>query len=268
MTAALPKFNNPPVVEAILTVAFEATGLDVRHFGLYYETVKSRFPRFAVQPPIPLQVEKYDQPKTQLPQVRLMQMEAPDLRCWFESEDEHTLVQIQSNHFILNWKKEADGSYPNYEETIRPLFEREWKIFRNFLSLNGLKDPKIVQCEVTYTNHLEINEGWNTAADLGRVLPLLSLNKPSFLPPPEDIALTLRYRMPRDSGRMTVRLTPAIRHKDGIEILVLSLASRGAPSESTDEAVMAWLDMGREWCVRGFTDLTSPEMHKIWKRIR
>jgi hypothetical protein len=61
-------------------------------------------------------------------------------------------------------------------------------------------------------------------------------------------------------------LKPAIRNEDGVEILQLTLTARGKPDGSDLESVLNWLDVGRQWVVRGFTDFTSEQMHTLWER--
>src|SRR5256885_9037914 len=56
-------------------------------------------------------------------------------------------------------------SYQHYQ-TIRPLFERDWQIFRHFLEQQKLKAPEILHCEVTYVNHLLRGREWNSYEDL------------------------------------------------------------------------------------------------------
>jgi len=48
--------------------------------------------------------------------------------------------------------------------------------------------------------------------------------------------------------------------------LLLELKATG-PSSSTDKkAMLDWFDLAHEWIVRGFTDLTAAEAHKLWER--
>ena len=42
-------------------------------------------------------------------------------------------------------------------------------------------------------------------------------------------------------------------------------AQLGSPGEDIEGAFL-FLDIGREWIVRGFTSLTTKDMHKVWRR--
>lgn len=76
--------------------------------------------------------------------------------------------------------------------------------------------------------------------------------------------MQVTYRLDGDAGRLHVAFTPAIRARDGKEVLQMTLTARGAPSSSRTEDVFAWLDMGRKWVVRGFADFTTEAIQEIW----
>ena len=131
----LPRFDAPPVIETALGVEF--SGLDnwgVPHFGLFWEHIRNRFPKWDVKAPLDSHIENLDNSdaKSGSP-IRILT--EPDLRCWFIGEDEKTLVQIQKNRFIYHWRKtKAEDRYPHYNDTVRPAFEEVWKEFNNFVN--------------------------------------------------------------------------------------------------------------------------------------
>ncbi len=52
--SGLPDFISPPVDETALSLQFpKIAGFGVPHFGLFWERIRSDYPRFEVQPPIP-----------------------------------------------------------------------------------------------------------------------------------------------------------------------------------------------------------------------
>ncbi|MDZ4820639.1 MAG: hypothetical protein SGJ20_16870, partial [Planctomycetota bacterium] len=157
----------------------------------------------------------------------------------------------------------------HYNESIRPAVMREWERFRQFLQRHELGMPAITQCEVTYVNHLEIGKGWKSLADLPDVFSGWSgRTSGRFLPVPESVTLNVRYMLPDKKGRLRISASPAIRREDAIELIHLELTARGYPGASDDKSVFEWIDMGREWIVRGFTDFTSEKMHAVWSRTQ
>ena len=264
----LPKFDDPPVIETVLGVEF--SGLDnwgVPHFGLLWIHMRDRFPRWDVKPPLVSEIENFDRSASK-PQSSMQILTEPEMRCWFVDEDDKTLVQIQKDRFIYNWRKtDTNDKYPHYEDSVRPAFEQVWKEFNNFVNQEQLGNLNILQCEVTYINHLEIGIGWESTSDFGKVFTTLTdPERGEFLPLPEALSFNSAYQMPEKSGRLRVSVKPAFRNKDGKEILQLTLTARVKPSEGDFASLMRCLDLGREWVVRGFADLTTQRMHKIWKR--
>jgi len=53
-----------------------------------------------------------------------------------------------------------------------------------------------------------------------------------------------------------------------LEAVQLRLTARGAPDTPDLDGVLAWMDVGREWIVRGFADITSPSAHALWQLRR
>src|SRR6266436_4791123 len=95
----LPRFQKPPVSEVALGVQFPAV-LNPVHLGLYYQRVKARFPKLQVQPPVPPSFETFGASPTMTFSIQLQPGLQP--RMWFLSEDETSLIQLQSDRLIFN----------------------------------------------------------------------------------------------------------------------------------------------------------------------
>jgi uncharacterized protein (TIGR04255 family) len=111
--APLPRFRKPPVSEVALGVQFPPV-LNPVHLGLYYQRLKARFPKVQVQPPITAAFETF----APSPIVFGMPMPAIGLqpRMWFLSEDENSLIQLQSDRLLFNWRGGLQGvPYPHFE---------------------------------------------------------------------------------------------------------------------------------------------------------
>ncbi|MCB7130454.1 MAG: TIGR04255 family protein, partial [Candidatus Brocadiales bacterium] len=182
--------------------------------------------------------------------------------------DDRTLIQVQGNRFTYNWRKRGtEDAYPHYDQSVRPAFQHVWQEFAQFVEKHKLGQVSVVQCEVTYINHLEVGKGSVQASSLAKVFPCWSgKTSGEFLPAPENVGFDVTYRIPDERGRLRISLKPAIRNEDGVEILQLTLTARGKPADSDPDSVLGWLDMGRQWVVRGFTDFTSEQMHTLWQR--
>lgn len=270
MSNRIPSFGRPPVVETLLGVEFSPIpNWNVVHFGLFWNLIREEFPRAEVQPPLSSVIESFEpaRPRPRKPPTIALMMQ-PDIRCWFVSQDDRSLLQLQSNRFIVNWRRgESDAEYPRYEAFVRPLFERNWSRFSEFLSSEGIESPDVIQCEVTYVNHLLQGEGWDSLGDWSNVFrPLSGMQVHEFLPSIETGKFNFNYAMPKQSGRLRVNADSAIRDRDAKPIINFQLSARGKPASSSRADILSWLDLGREWIVRGFTDLTTDAMHRIWQR--
>jgi uncharacterized protein (TIGR04255 family) len=256
-----PDFSDPPVVETVLGVEFTPLeGWRIPHFGLFWQTIRGDFPRIEDQLPLESQIERFDAPRREALTVEFMNK--PLARCWFLSESGNVLLQLQKDRFIQNWRKiTGSEDYPRYG-TTRERFERDWKRFAAFLESNGLDSPKIQQCEVTYLNHIEPGKGWRSLSDLTGVFSFLGRFPGGELP--EAFTFRIRYVLPNKRGRLHLRVDPAIRNRDGKEIILFSLIARGAPYSSSTEDVLEWFDFGREWIHKAFAELTAPSARISW----
>lgn len=264
----LAAFDNPPVVEKAVGVEFSPLARwGVPHFGLYWSEINDEYPKFDVQPPLPSQIEAVDQAQRGAPGLTIEFGDPSRVRCWFLHRSDSQLLQLQDNRLILNWRRlRQDEEYPHYK-TFLPVFQKEWQRFGGFLKRNQFEEPSVVQCELTYVNHVARGEGWKDFGDLPRVTTLLA-GTPKGLPVPESIALNARFNMPEQQGRLHIALQPAIRNADGKEVLQVTLTVRGAPRGSGIENLVQWFDEGHKRIVAAFTEVTTPEMHKLWKRSR
>ncbi|MBI5868773.1 MAG: TIGR04255 family protein [candidate division Zixibacteria bacterium] len=263
--ASLPKFKSPPVIETVLSVQF--TPLDAlvtSELGRFWDTIRPRYPTFEIMPPLPSMSEQFGTETSPSSTVMELTSEA-HVRCWFVSDDKRSLIQLQSDRLIHNWRRIAsEDQYPQYT-TIRPKFETEWRTFCEFLRQSDLGEPEVNQCEVTYVNHIEVEYADGRRLDIRQVSPLLARNTESgFLPSPSVLQWSAVYEMTGKLGRLHVSFKPALRRSDGKRLVILELTARGAPNGSSLANVLDWFDLGHAWVVRGFKDLTSRELHTLW----
>ncbi|MFQ5853060.1 MAG: TIGR04255 family protein [Candidatus Binatia bacterium] len=264
----LPEYDQPPVIETLLGVQFDPIErFSILHFGVYWTGIKSDYPSYELQPPLGSLVEKFGEEAWKKPGVRLELLHAPEVRCWFTDKSGTRLIQVQRDRFIHNWRKVKDEDvYPRYAQ-IKPKFFDEWEGLNRFLEQADLGKPEVNQCEVTYVNHIEMGKAWASFGELNKVISCWSGSySGDFLPGPESVLVNASFVIPGQRGRLHVALQRAIRTRDAKEVLQLTLTARGKPASSRSQDIAEWFDLGHEWIVRGFTDLTTKEMHKTWGR--
>lgn len=270
----LPDFAKPPVAEVVLSLQFRAvSGLTTAHVGLLWQRYRHRLPLIEEHPPLTPAIESFGRPSP--PRVEVaFEDKPPAPRVWFVNEAKTELVQVQQDRLAHNWRKVGDGdTYPRYER-IRKQFRKVVSDFAEFLHDEGLGELAVNQCEVTYVNHIERAGGraggWEHHGEIEKLLmSWRPLPATAFLPTPEDAELQWRYRIPvadRPAGRLYVTAQPRWRTADGSPVWVMTLMARGAPIETGIDGAFEFFDLGREWVVRGFADLTTDFMQRCWER--
>jgi len=261
----LPDFSNPPVVETVLSVQFDRlAALRTVHFGLYWNEVRSRFPKSEERPELPPIDERFPPPPRPAVGIQFEAFENPPIpRFWFIDAGGTELIQVQRDRFIKNWRKVGEGDeYPRYE-SVKEGFERDFADYREFIARNELGTVRINQCEVTYINHIVAGAGWTTYSDIEKVFTVW--RQPVGTHPGCAEGLSFRAQFPILGqggvfiGRLYASLQSAQRLQDGVPMFVLELTARGILGDNTD-----FFNIGREWIVRSFKELTTAEMHRIW----
>lgn len=273
MDKPLPDFADPPVVEVALAVQFELlTALRTPQIGLLWNDFRNRFPTIEEHAPLDPMVERFGVVTSPRARIQLEMMQKPPaLRCWFLNEAGTELIQVQQDRFAHNGRKVGEEhEYPRFK-CIRETFAQELSNFELFLERENVGRLVPNQCEVTYVNHIVAWNGWERHGELGRVLTLLTADcVDEFLPEPEEVGLSAAYIIPDSKGdplgRLRLSIKPAYRRVDDRPIFLLTLVARGRPDGEGREGALRFLDIGREWIVRGFAAMTTGEMHKIWRR--
>jgi uncharacterized protein (TIGR04255 family) len=262
----LPDFENPPVVETLLSVQFDRLSLPKSaHFGLYWSQIRSKFPRSEEQGELPAIVEKHPEQPQPTVGIQFQAFDAPPTpRFWFINKDGTELIQIQRDRFIKNWRKIGDeNEYPRYE-TVRAGFDQDFADFAKFVTDNGLGTLRVNQCEVTYINHIVAGEGWDTYADIDRVFRVWRQPNSPVPGRAEEVAIRAKFPILHAGefcGRLHLALQPVKRISDGKPMFLMELTARGQIGEGTE-----FFDIGRSWIVKSFAELTTKEMHEAWGR--
>lgn len=273
MVRALPDYENPPVVEVVLGVQFEPLREFVGPYvGLFWQELREKLPELQEQPYLTPVVERFGVSEERSLRVEF-QTFPNSYRYWLLSDTGNQLIQVQQDRFHHNWRKVKEHDvYPRYE-TIREKFKSEVTGLQEFLKSEGLGSIKPNQCEITYVNHVAPSENWGGHRELDKLVTVFRSDySDDFLGLPEKVRLALSYLMTGKAGeplgRLHIRAEPALqRGGERQQIYRLTLTARGEPQGDGLEGVSSFLDLGRSWIVRGFTSVTTPEMHQEWRRL-
>lgn len=265
--SSLPEYDTPPVVEVVFGVQFkDLKELKSPHMGAFWEKIgRADFPECEEMSPLVHVVETYDQPVSKSSTVTIEKLDLPPLpRLFFITKEKNNLIQLQRDRFLQNWRKLQEGTeYPRYKQLF-PQFLKAWQLFNDFVEELNIGQLEPDQYELTYINHIRKGDGWTDLSDIERVFPEFQCKVGDrFLVEPEQVAWRRIYRLPKDMGRLRVSMQQATVVETKSPVLALNLTARGFAKSG----LSAWFDMAHEWIVKGFTDLTGPDIQKsVWKR--
>lgn len=254
---ALPDYESPPVNEVVCGVTFDPlAAIKIPHYGLFWESVRKTFP--LCEHALPLNRGKETPFLEDLPLPRV----------WLVNDSQNSLLQLQKNCFIQNWRRiKAKDGYPRFENIYKS-FKENWEKYKKFISENELGDIKVQEFELSYINHIVQGEGWEVTEDIGNIMKDMMWKKDrDFLPSPIGIDWKTVFQFPENGGVLAVSVRRGARRTDNTPIFVLELSARGLLSTSDADELDDWFMMAHSWIVKGFTDLTTKEIQsEIWKR--
>lgn len=263
-TTPLPSYARPPVAEVVLTIQFvEPLPVDFFALAELADAFSDRYPIKEAQPSLsPMALEATPVA------LRLDVGQVADLpRLWFLDEDGSRLVQLQSDRLSVNWRRSSDpeDEYPRYDSFVRPMAEDAWNRLVRGLAEHNIDPPQIQLCEVLYINPIEADGlVWTEHSELANVIaPWSGSYSDDFLPAPSHVSMTIRYELPNSDGWMLAELHPTQRADNGTPTYLLQLTARGS-CEGSYQSALLFFDTAREWIVRGFTSLTTKDMHAHW----
>lgn len=260
LSVSNPSFRRPPLDEVVFGVRFEPLGnFKVPFFGLLWQKFRSEYP--TVEHATPLTAGTTLAIDTA--------SGAPLPRVWFVNETDDELVQFQVDLLYYNWRH-REKEYPRYATNF-PKFEAAKNSLESLLAELALDPIIIVEHELTYINQIPQGQGWDTLADLPKVLPIFCVTSEnfSFLPHPKNLIWSMRFDLPDSMGNLDVRLNQATRRTDKHPVLLLQLSAKGKAMSATWDSSRAWFNTAHDWIVKGFADLTAPEIQEqFWERER
>jgi uncharacterized protein (TIGR04255 family) len=264
----LPSFDHPPLIETVMGVQFdEIPSFTSAHLGWYWrEFLGKHWTRTQETMPLVDQFESFgEQSRLPFPTIRTtMRPSMPGPRVQFVNEADDRVIQIQSTRFLYNWRK-REAIYPRFKD-LYPEFTTELRHFREFLRSASLGDVSLNQWEITYVNHIEKGQAWNTADDWHKILP-------GLFPAPRKFSNTkleresaeMTFEVIPERGRLHVRTSTGRSQENGNELLELHLTARGpiVPSNPTF-SLDSGLELGHRVLVETFAGMASESAQRAW----
>lgn len=261
----LAAYAKPPIEEVVLGVQFPPIPrFSDAHAGLYWQRVRASYPRAESQPRLEGPIESPGPPQPMRFELPLGIQ--PQNRTWLIGDTDEYLIQIQNTRFIFNWRQRQKSQYPRFE-ALRSQFATYFEAFLALLRDEGLDEPEVQQVEVSYINWiagLPAQAFFVPASVTGIVIPAGKVL-------PEDQTLGFRYLLGETDTsikRLYVQCQPAFRQETPAERgYQLSLVYKAArPSGFGSDELALLLEEGRAIAGSAFTELTTPEAHRVWEK--
>jgi len=253
-------YERPPVVETAFRFTFPPIkGWNVFHLGLFWARLRKRY-QFA-EAHLPVGSIEVDDLDFKLgPEIRL---EAIPLRSFLFDSSKNQLLQVQPNAFVRNWRAiEAEQKYCHYSE-LKPMFQADWTDYREFLKDEGLPQPNVFQCDVTYINHFVKGREWKTLDDFAPLFRRMRIELEGAL------VTSISFGATVGESQVRMEAAPAIRPADGTPIIQLTLNVSGKPVNTSEKDVWAKLDNCHKVLVETFAEITAEDLQRqVWRRIR
>jgi uncharacterized protein (TIGR04255 family) len=229
--------------------------------GAFWQTIREYFPIVEDIGPLPPPTDSADDSFkyeiSDLPPMR---------RAWMVSSDSQYLIQVQEDRFIFNWKfVNEDVKYPGYYIVVGK-FECWLEKFMKFLKDEGVGPVKFIDFELTYVNHIIVDEALSFKYYNALVDHKHNDRGRRYLPDPLSIHWRTRYALPGSVGRLDVTAFSGVHRTTKRKFLRLDMSAAGSPTGDPNEMMRSWFDLAHEWIVNGFCDVTDPELQQQWGR--
>lgn len=245
---SIAKFTKSPLIEVVCGVEFNAPEFSSVHFGMYWQAIQERFPSSPLDRPPIEGIELL----SILPSLR---------RVWFESLDKKQLIQLQSNRFHYNWRRQSEADeYPHFKE-IYPKFVREWQHFQSWWLTTGNPALQPIRYELTYLNQIDNNFSWNEAADHGKIFTFIEKDWSSSLKETNFFNCNFEIETTEEIGILSVSLNQVMRFDDNTPAVIFELTTSSIDARMNLEK---WFNLAHERTVYTFLDLIREEIKQEW----
>jgi uncharacterized protein (TIGR04255 family) len=253
-------FENPPLEEVVCGVHFAGIKWSDIHFGLFFAALRGRYQQTRRRPRLAV----FDPGVQGVPQVTfLTEPELPLL--WYESQETPFLLQVQNDAFFVNWRRlSGTFPYPHFQtrkEGVQGVWDRfvqEWNTFCEFCKTHALGIPEVLDCHLSYINHMVHGEVWDAPVDLVKWIRLLE----GFTEHESLSVFNIELKYKSGEFPVNINVRPAIRMNDKKKIFILELITTAKLSIERD--MSSWFKNAHDTIVQEFLSKTTEEAHKKW----
>lgn len=250
-------YKNPPLNEVTFGLHFSPiVGLRTAHFGLFLSRLRPEFSEALDKPPVS------DSPQDAMSAAAGEWLPLP--RVWFLHKNKDQLIQLQSNRFYFNWRRNSGAAYPRFEVLLPQFVEYVAKL-GEFLATESLGALEVKGFELTYTNTIYEGEGWQGVSQIDSIFPALALSAGRAN---RMTGLTWHGVFAEEVGRLDMDLKLGRTQEDPPrQVVVLELSTRHSEGPPTMDSLNGWFKAANSTIVSTFGDITNPKLQEeVWGR--
>ena len=248
--------KNSPLNEVVFGIKFDPKRFNPVNYGLYYNEIKKRFPHASGKVPIPSGQDRINQ----------LNFEQLLPRVWYESEDRKKLIQIQSDRFHYNWRKnvEIDEEYPRFSK-LKPEFLNEWNIFQSWTEENKKTiNYDVVGLELSYINYIDESLGWGKNSALSDLFKLIDYSSLSSELDVKTHTFRISFGHEGFEGDIVFSLKEGVRKQDKNPILIFEL-SAFLNEYKAQPSIEDWFSEAHERLVNVFSIVLTDKVKNNWQ---
>lgn len=268
VTPTRPEFENPPLIEQVITVVFdELAGFGIGDIGRFWTAIEDAFPICEAAPPVETVVELLPNPAVPHQTEVFIAQPVPVQRALFKQREGGELLQIQPDRFTFNWTKFGDAPYPRSEATMAR-FSDLFGAFERYVRARAMAPVTIRQCELANVNIIEVGDLPGSYADAPRIFEtvgaepeLKCLHAESYM---HNSTCLISDETGHFVGRLHTSLKPVLRVTDNVPAYRYELTARsGRLSEGMADAE-AFFSRARDAINATFMASTTSWAHEHW----
>lgn len=246
------KFKKPPLIEVVFGMNIEIPGISLVHFGLYWETIKEKFPT---------PVESFGE----LTLVEDASYQPSFPTVWYLSSEENRLIRLTEDYFSFHYRC-INEDYKHFENLFQE-FLNEWKNLESWWSSLSQEKIKAEQFSLQYINLVDEESDWKSLKDNSRVFSFFNEEIKTSLGSPNVYSSEFRFDLPDNYGKLIVSLEQRKVKESKTElkdIIVFTLSA--IVSEVEIDFKEDWFTSAHDSIIQSFLDLTTEEAQRNWGR--
>lgn len=248
------RFQNPPIIEVVFQVMFPTIeGFGSPHFGLFWASIRDEFPTVQSAPRLGPVI------------IQQVQNAFPENRLWLIHKSSETVIQLQDDRFIFNWRLSgSDHTYPGYE-SLYPEFHRYLQQFCDFVDSENVPIESFTGFELHYVNHIYLNKSARNWEDAGKVLTPFNqpgVGRKSF--PLTSLRFHTVSEIPGSGDSLTVTIDSRTHNITKKELLNFEIRVSGNREQMHIESMDGEFSTAHDQTLDVFLKLSTPKIRREW----